>query len=239
MEELDKIRREVSDLRVEVGRLGRMRWITPGSVAVALVAMAISGRTAPQQTPPSHAPTQLAQDLVCKSLKVVDASGAEMIRLSSDKDGGMVVVDGADGKKRFFVAVENGSGFADWYDAAGMRRASVFTGEKGNVELRLNDKTERPMAVLQQAENGGFAVLNGLDGNNRLAAGVDNGGGYLDVYDAQAALRESFYLSDRNTAQFKILGPDKAVQLLLSGAAGGGEMISYDADGKPKATWPK
>src|SRR5688572_16107693 len=138
MSEIDLLRNELADLRREVQSLRRTRWITPGSIGVALVAMMAIGVASPriQDTPPKtepgHRPTQLAQDVVCKSLKVVDDSGKTLVQLGSDKDGGLMVVNGADGKPRFFTAVENAAGFTDWLDAAGTRRASVFSGEKGN-----------------------------------------------------------------------------------------------------------
>jgi hypothetical protein len=241
MNEVEALRQELADLRREVKTLKRTRWVTPGSFAIALVALVALGIAAPRQGEPpktDHTPVQLGQDLVCKSIRVVDAGGHDMIQMTTDKDGGLFVVNGADGKKRFFTAVENGAGFSDWYDSAGVRRASLFVGEKGNAEFHLSDKTDHISAVLQQADSGGFFALHGPDSNNRLAAGVDNGGGYLDVSDSLGSLRESFYLSDKNTAQFKILGADKVTRFLLSGNPEGGQAVSYGADGKTTAVFP-
>jgi hypothetical protein len=240
MNDLEALRQELADLRREVKTLKRTRWITPGALALSLVALVAVGVAAPRtqdQTHPDHTPLQLSQDLVCKSIKVVDANGAAMLQLGSDKDGGLFVMNGADGKKRFFTGVEGGAGFSDWYDAAGARRATVFIGEKG-AELRLADKQEHATAVLQQAETGGFMALNGPDGKNRLASGVDNGGGYLDVYDSLGSLRHALYLSEQNTAQLKIVGADKIARFLISGNADTGQAVSYGVDGKPIATFP-
>lgn len=241
MDELQTLRHELAELRREVNSLRRTRWITPGSIALILVAIVALGIGAPRRqdpTQPEHRPTQLAQEVVCKSLKVVDEAGHTMLQLASDKDGGMIVVNGADAKKRFFTAVENNAGFTDWFDATGARRASVFIGEKGNAEFHLTDQAERVSAVLQQADSGGFFALHGPDTNNRVAAGVDNGGGYFDISDSQGNLRESLYLSDKNTAQLKIIGADKITRFLLSGNADGGQAVSYGSDGKAKGLFP-
>ncbi|HVT13749.1 MAG TPA: hypothetical protein VHE55_15900 [Fimbriimonadaceae bacterium] len=245
MDELQSLRQELADLRREVRTLKRTRWIAPGSVAVALVALAVLGVASPRiqegQDQTSHHPTQLAQDLVCKSIRVVDDAGHDMIQLGKDKDGGLLVVNGADGKKRFFTAVENNAGFSDWYDADGKRRATVFVGEKG-AEFHLADKMEHISAVLQQTDEGdragGFLSLAGPDQNNRVAAGVDHGGGYLDLSDSLGNLRESFYLSDKNTAQFKLLGADKVLRFLISGDADTGRVTAYNQDGKPTGLFP-
>lgn len=246
MDELQSLRQELADLRREVKNLKKTRWITPGSIAVALAAMAALGVAAPriqgtQQDQTSHRPTQMAQDLVCKSIRITDDTGRDMITLGKDKDGGFFVVNGADGKKRFFTAIENNAGFSDWYDADGRRRATVFVGEKG-AEFHLADKLEHISAVLQQTDEGdragGFLSLAGADQNNRVAAGVDHGGGYLDLSDSLGTLRESFYLSDKNTAQFKILGADKVIRFLMSGDPDTGRVTAYDQDGKPKGLFP-
>lgn len=244
MDELQTLREELAALRLEVKNVKRARWISPGSLAFALIALVAIGVAAPKlqdpQTPPtgSHAPTQLAQNLTCKSIQVVDQSGKTMAMLGSDKDGGYFVLNGADGKKRFFTAIENSAGFSDWYDAAGMRRATVFIGDSGNAEIHLADKLEHVAAVMQQANSGGFMSLAGPDGKNKIAAGVDNGGGYLDLSDAVGNLRESFYLSDKNTAQFKLLGSDKVNRFVISGDPAAGHATSFDADGKTKGVFP-
>lgn len=134
MSEIELLRTELADLRREVGALRRGRWLNPGMIAVVLSAVGLTAFA--QQTTPIHAPTQVASEVTCKSLKVVDDAGKTMVQLGADKDGGLVVVNGSDAKKRFFVAVENGAGFSDWYDAAGARRATMFTGDKGNFEFR-------------------------------------------------------------------------------------------------------
>jgi hypothetical protein len=241
MNELETLRAELGELRKEVTMLRKTRWITPGAFALALVACVALGVAAPRaqggQEPAGHAPLQMGQDLVCKSLKIVDGQGVAMLQLQSDKDGGMIVVNGADGKKRFFTAVENNAGFTDWYDPAGMRRATVFIGEAGS-ELRLTDKQEHPIATLQAMEAGGFAALNGPDGRNRFAAGVDNGGGYVDIFDPLGTRRATMYLNDKNSAQVKLIGADKVARFLLSGEAEGGQATSYNVEGKPVGTFP-
>jgi hypothetical protein len=239
MDDLQALRSELAELRREVKTLRRTRWVTPGSFGVVLVALVALSVASPRQAdPPDHRPTQLAQDIVCKSLKVVDGNSTTLLQLGSDKDGGLFVINGADGKKRMFSAVENTAGFTDWYDAAGNRRATVFIGEKGNAEFHLSDKSEHVSAVLQQADAGGFFALRGPDNNYRVAAGVDNGGGYFDVYDQLGERRGTFYLSEQNTAQLKIIGPDKVARLLLSGNKDSGQAVSYGPDGKPLAVFP-
>lgn len=242
MDELQTLRQELAELRREVKTLKRTRWITPGSFALAFLALVVAGVAAPRGQDPtqdsSHKPTQLGQDLVCKSIRVVDDAGHDMIVLSKDKDGGTLVVNGADGKKRFFTAVEGNAGFSDWYDLNGVRRASVFIGEQG-AEFHLTDKFDNISAILQQLDSGGSFSLRGPDKNNRVAAGVDNGGGFIDVSDSLGVLRESFYMSDKNTAQFKIVGSDKVTRFLATGNPDGGQIVSYGADGKAKGTFPE
>lgn len=240
MNDLDSLRQELAELRREVKTLKRTRWITPGALAMTLIALMAAGvasplRQDPEKTEPGHKPVQLAQDLVCKSLKVVDANGAAMIQLSTDKDGGMMVINGADGKPRVFSAVENTAGFTDWLDSNGTRRASVFIGERGNAEFHLTDKAANVSAVLQQADSGGYFSLYGPDKNSRFEAGVDNGGGYVDILDALGNLRQTFYLNEKNVAQFKLLAPDKTVRILLSGDQAAGTGTAYDSAGKGKA----
>jgi len=242
MDELQALRDELAGLRREVKALKRTRWITPGALGMTLVALVALGVAAPRhqtptQTTPDHTPNQVAQDITCKSLKIVDSSGKPMIQLFSDKDGGSLAVYGADGKARVWASVANNAGFTDWYDADGKRRASVFIGEKG-AEFHLADKTEQIGAILQQGDNGGSFALNGADGNNRVHAGIDNGGGYFDLSDQLGYLRETFYLSDKNTAQFKIFGSDKGVRFLASGETADGQIISYGEDGKAVAQFP-
>ncbi len=242
MDDLQALRLELAELRQEVKTLKRVRWIAPSSIGLALVALVALGvanpsRQGTSQEHPDHTPTQLAQDITCKSLKVVDATGRAFVQLQSDKDGGLIVLNGADGKARYFASVVNNAGCSDWYDAAGMRRASLFIGEKG-AEFHLADKLEHVGAILQQGDNGGSFVINGPDSNNRVHVGVDNGGGFLDVLDSLGNLRETFYLSDKNTAQFKILGADKVARFLASGENVAGQMTSYGEDGKPVAQFP-
>lgn len=241
MTEIEILRQELADLRREVKTLKRTRLLTPFSIAFVLVSLMAIGVASPRlqganppAQEPGHRPTQLAQDIVCKSVKVVDEAGKTLVHLGSDKDGGMIVVNAVDGKPRFFTAVENAAGFTDWLDAGGTRRASVFSGEKGNAEFHLADKMGNVSAVLQQADSGGFFALHGPDKNSRMAAGVDNGGGYLDINDSLGNLRQSLYLSEKNTAQLKILAPDKSVRFLLTGNPEGGQIVSYDAAGKAK-----
>jgi hypothetical protein len=241
MDEIQALRQELAELRSEVTTLRRTRWITPGSVALALLALVVLGVASPKRQDPAqestHRPVQLGQDLVCKSLKITDDAGHDMIVLSKDKDGGTLLVNGADGKKRFFTAVENNAGFSDWYDLNGVRRASVFIGEQG-AEFHLTDKLDNISAIMQQLDGGGSLALRGPDKNNRVAAGVDNGGGYIDVSDSLGNLRESFYLSDKNTAQFKIVGADKVTRFLASGNSDAGQMTSYGQDGKVSGVFP-
>lgn len=236
MSEIELLRTELAELRQEVRALRRGRWLNPGAIALVLVAIGLTAFA--QQTPPTHAPTQVASDVTCKSLKIVDDAGKAMVQLGSDKDGGLVVVNGADARKRFFVAVENGAGFADWYDAAGARRATMFTGDKGNFEFRLNDQHENIGLLMAQNELGGMMIVKGPNGNDRLVAGIDNGGGYLDLKDGTGKLRQSLYISDKHTAQQKILGPDGSYRLLLTDSEEGGQAISYDANGKQRAIFP-
>jgi hypothetical protein len=240
MNELDSLRSEIAELRREVKSLRRTRWITPGALGLTMVALVALGVAAPRtqaQNPPGHNPVQLGQDLVCKSLKVVDEKGATMVQMQSDKDGGVVVINGADGKKRFFTGVENDAGFSDWYDPAGNRRATVFIGENGS-EVRLADKLDHPAAVLQEAQSGGFLALNGPDGKNRMAAGVDNGGGYFDLYDLLGTRRATMYLNEQNVAQLKLVGADKVARFLLSGDNSTGQAVAYNQEGKPSAVFP-
>jgi hypothetical protein len=242
MSELDSLRQELADLKREVSTLKRTRWITPGALALTLIALMAAGvasplRQDPEKAEPGHKPVQLAQDITCKSLKVVDASGQALLQLGSDKDGGTMVINGADGKPRVFSAVENTAGFTDWLDPAGTRRASIFVGERGNAEFHLADKTANITTVLQQADSGGYFALYGPDKNARIDAGVDNGGGYMDISDALGNLRQTFYLNEKNIAQYKLLAPDKTVRFLLSGDQAAGSGTAYDAAGKGK-TFP-
>src|SRR5579862_7920064 len=81
MDELHALHQELADLRREITTLERTRWITPGSIAISLLAVVAISVGAPRhqdpvQTPPStHQVTQLSQDLVCKSIRVVDGQG--------------------------------------------------------------------------------------------------------------------------------------------------------------------
>jgi|GEM_PF-5874179 len=242
MDDLQDLRLELAELKREVASLKRTRWITPGSLAVALVSLVALGVASPRrqaapQPAQDHTPTQLAQDISCKSLTVVDGNGNPMIRLKSDVDGGTFVINGADGKKRFFSAVENNAGFSDWYDAAGVRRATVFIGDQG-AEFHLADQLEHIGTILQQGAKGGSVAINGPDGSSRLHAGIDNGGGYIDIFDQLGNRRETFYMSDKNTAQFKILGADQTDRFLASGEPKEGEVVSYGEDGKRVAEFP-
>ena len=241
MDELHALRQELADLRREVTTLKRTRWITPGSIVISLLAVVAISVGAPRAqltpNPTQHPVTQLGQDLVCKSIKIVDADNHDMVHIGSDQDGGYFVVDGADAKPRCYVGVANNAGLCDWFDGAGVRRASVFIGDKG-AEFHLADKMEHIGAILQQGDNGGSFALNGVDGNNRLHAGIDNGGGFFDIADALGNLRETFYLSDKNTAQFKIIGADKVTRFLASGEPAGGQLTSYGEDGKAKGQFP-
>jgi len=107
-----------ADLRNEVKTLRRARWITRRAAAVALVALVVSGAVAPRGQDASEQQSRqpLAQALSCASRFKVVNDTVELVQLGGDKDGGLAVVNGADGKKRFFAAVENGGGFSDWYD---------------------------------------------------------------------------------------------------------------------------
>jgi hypothetical protein len=194
--------------------------------------MAAPKRQDPTQADPGHKPVQLAQDIVCKSLKVVDANGGALVSIGSDADGGTIVVNAVDGKPRLFSAIENGAGFTDWLDVLGNRRASVFVGEQGNAEFRLADKAANVSAVLQQADSGGYLALHGPDKNDRFSAGVDNGGGYLDIFDALGNLRQTLYLNEKNVAQYKLLAADKTVRFLISGEQEAGKGAAYDSAGK-------
>ncbi len=240
MNELETLRQELAELRHEVRALRRTRWITPGALGVTLVAMVALGVAAPKQdgqTPPAdHRPLQRAQDLVCKSIKIVDDNDHPRVQLGSDKDGGLIVIYGSDNKERFYAAVEHNAGFTDWFDAEGKRRATVFIGDQGG-ELRLNDRFDHPGVSLRQGEKGGSLKLTGADGSDRVALGGDNGG-FLDLFDAFGSMRASMYVNAENSAQFKLLSPDKVARLLLSGDAPGGKVTAYDADGKTKATFP-
>jgi hypothetical protein len=242
MDDLQALRLELDDLRREVRTLRRTRWITPGSLAAGLISIVALGVAAPkhQQDPPdtSHRPIQMAQELSCKSVRIVDDANHTLLQLGSDKDGGYLVLNGADGKKRSYMAVENNAGFSDWYDADGNRRATVFVGDKG-AEFHLADKLSHIGAVLLQGENGGSFAINGPDSNNRVHAGVDNGGGFIDISDALGNLRETFYLSDKNTAQFKIIGADKVPRFLASGEPAGGQITTFGEDGKAAAQFPE
>ncbi|MFI5387564.1 MAG: hypothetical protein ACHQ50_15760 [Fimbriimonadales bacterium] len=242
MDELQTLRHELADLRREVKTLRRARWITPASLVGVLIALGAFGvaspsRQDPAQAHPDHTPMQLAQEITCKSLKLVDATGKALIQLQSDKDGGLIVINGADGKARFFAGVENNAGFSDWCDAASNRRATVFIGETGG-EVRLLDKLGQQSAVLHQAASGGSIELKGVDGKDRLAGGVDNGGGFMDIFDSLGSRRETFYLDDKDTAQFKLIGADKVARFLLTGNKDSGQAVSYDADGKAVAQFP-
>jgi hypothetical protein len=177
------------------------------------------------------------QDLVCKSINIVDENDQSRVKLAADKDGGMVVIYGADNKERFYAAVEHNAGFTDWFDGEGKRRATIFIGDKGNSELRLNDRFDHASVSLRQADKGGSLNLAGADGSDRVALGGDNGG-FLDLFDAFGSMRASMYVNADNSAQFKLLSADKVARLLLTGDAPGGKVIVYDADGKTRATFP-
>jgi hypothetical protein len=105
-------------------------------------------------------------------------------------------------------------------------------GEQGNAEFRLADKAANISAVLQQADSGGYLALRGPDKNDRFSAGVDNGGGYVDIFDALGNLRQTLYLNEKNVAQYKLLAADKTVRFLLSGDQEAGMGTAYNSAGK-------
>ncbi|HTQ11719.1 MAG TPA: hypothetical protein VMI31_16785 [Fimbriimonadaceae bacterium] len=264
MDDLTALRLELAELKREVTVLKRTRWITPGSIALALASLVALGVAAPRrqataQGGQEHVPVQIAQDISCKSLTVTDANGkpmiqlgteatggimtlngvagATMVKINSDSSGGALLINASDGNKRILEAVANNSGYTDWCDPAGNRRATVFVGDEG-AEFHLAGKGNQPETILQQNESGGAFILDGADGFNRIHEGIDNGGGFFDLSDKLGNVRESFYLSDKDTAQFRLIGADKAIRLLASGEPKQGELTSYDENTKAVAVFP-
>ena len=144
--ELVALRERIERLERETGSLKRQRWLVLGVFAGALLVFGSPlGRT-----------EDAAQNLVCRSLKVVDQEGNPRVSLDIQATGGRVLVAGNDARPRAVVGVDHDAGFTDWYGADGKPRAMLFTSEDGNAELHLAGADAQLKALLGSGKSGGF-----------------------------------------------------------------------------------
>jgi hypothetical protein len=221
--ELAELRRQVEGMK----KTGRVRiWGRRGIVfLVGLVvglfaAQAFFGEAQAVQNPDNNV-------VVCKSLKLVDADGKDMLTLGSDADGGHLRVIAKDGKVRAFLAVGNQVG------------PGIFT----------LYGTDKPLVNLGFNADGGAVALWGKEGKQRvfLGSGITNNrgqgtgsntaSGVLNLFDQDG--NSLFNIGGDADGGFAAINARDGKERVFLGIApnrGGGLLNLLDTNGNYKVT---
>lgn len=222
--ELCALRERIERLERETGSLKRQRWLALAGLGIALLVLGSPlGRT-----------EDGAQNLICRSLKVVDQDGNPRVTLDIQATGGRLAVAGNDAKPRAVVGVDHDAGFTDWYGADGKPRASLFGSAEGNAELHLSGADAEVKSLIGAGPTGGFFGLKGNDGNVRVYGGVDHSAGYVDWFGPDGKLRTSVTTTAAGEGQVRLVDAAGKRRVTVSALKAGGAVTVHDAAGLEK-----
>lgn len=119
-ERLEQLESEVTLLRRrEAQRRGRFQMLGLGALVAGILVA-----TAPRATTQT-----LSQDIVCRSLRIVDNRGNERGVIGVNVAGGFLALRGNSGNEQVFTGINEAGGFSSLYD--NNRRERVFIGTSG------------------------------------------------------------------------------------------------------------
>ena len=162
--EITQLRRQLEAVQQVRGRTGRRLLLFLGGIVAGLIAAQVflgQSRAMAQDD---------AQEVICRSLKLVDAEGKNMVFMGTDEDGGFVKIAARDGRLRAYLAVNNKMG-------------------PGFLTLYGND--QKPLVIVDSDADGGSLRIHAKDGNQRVYLGIapNVGGGLLNLFDTNKRIR--------------------------------------------------
>ncbi|HEX8552432.1 MAG TPA: hypothetical protein VF681_12860 [Abditibacteriaceae bacterium] len=163
--ELHELKTEMAELRHSMNRSARRTRV--GFAGVLMLGIVAGGAMTAQ--------TQNAKNIVTvDELRVRGANGQTAAVVTSDKDGGMLLLLGADGKPRVSLVTDDFGGGVALTSKTG---ASVATlgGDKDGGLLGLNASAGKGTMAMAWDENGSGATFGDRAGNNRVVIAADNG----------------------------------------------------------------
>jgi hypothetical protein len=185
-----------------------------------------------------------AQNLTVRSLKVVDDSGRELIQLGTSKSGGVIYLDGINGKHLVALGSTEqfGDGSMNIMDTNGVRRlvagflkASTQSNREAGFGTYDPDGKIRIMLGQNEFNNYGLTVK-GTQAS-QLEAGVKNDESYIGLSSVAGRLKSRWiedgnssieFYDSRNNSTFTIGGPLKNISRIPDSNGGF----------KPTQIWP-
>lgn len=181
------------------------------------------------------------QEIVARSLKIVDEQGRALVTLSSDQLGGAARILNRDG--RLLVAVESDpdGGLVRIHGQDGLERSFLGVGDRkggGLLYFRNPEGKNNPMS-LGVGPKGGYLVLNNLTANKRsvwLGTDDEDLGGVVFAYDLAGKVRCDFGCNKQGGA-LNLYGTKNEKSHVYLGTGGldlGGLLLLRDTDGKTR-----
>jgi hypothetical protein len=226
--QLEALQRQVADLQRQAERQAQQPpaprrgglWLA--ALAVALVAGLFAGQ-APlmswaggSQPPDRGGPPgdRLKQpepgkgdDLVCKSLKIVNADGKERMVLSSTERGGLITVYGHDGLPRVVLDIDNDGGVV---------RVKAPNGTAEGI-LCLDNGAKNGLLRLRSNKGGNVVYLGGDDFGGTVGFNSPEGKARLTMYSGSPTVPGGLInLFNGDTKVTGIFGPDKDGRCVLN-----------------------
>ncbi len=182
-----------------------------------------------------------ADDLVCKSLKVVGADGKERIALSATERGGLITLYGHDGLARVVLDVDNDGGVvrvkAPNNTAEGI--LCLDAGSKNGL-LRLRSTKGGNVIYLGGDDFGGTMAFNSPEGKTRLT--IYSGspivpGGLINLFNGDTKVTGIFGPDKDGRCVLNIRNPDGKSLVSLSSDNSGGIIDVLNQEGKIRGTF--
>ena len=197
--------------------------------------------------------------ITCTGLRVVDQEDNELIHLSTDENGGNLVVRSIDDTGRINakgVALgigDYGGSVSVWGDYGSSVSLGVsshgglilVTDKDADSLARLGVTEDGSIAVFKKAGNplvrvddnghGGRIVVFSKDRKSEARLGIDQQGGRAAVFGKDGSGQAVLGIADDN-GNVSIFGKDGKPRVALSVSGFGGSVAAYGVDGKPQAT---
>ncbi|GEM_PF-5888182 len=225
------------DLQAQVAALNRavarQRTLVLGLGLVLLAVLVwngVGGSAAPQV----FAQDQAALDITCRALKVVDDAGKVRLQIASNKFGGVLRVNNADGKPVVALEADADGGFLSVLGHDGKERAFVGVGDKqsgGLIYLKDTDGKTRTTYLVYKDGNGGLNFRNAQDKTEAFFGASGKGyGGLINLNGPDGKTRVVLDSDkDGRSALELINGNDKTEIFLGCSAKGWGGLLNINA----------
>jgi hypothetical protein len=184
----------IAKLETELGRRRPRRSVgKPAAVFVGLLLGLAAGRgLLADAWSQGQGAAKAAPDIVCKSLRLVDANGKEVAVFGTNKFGGYCQFKSAQGQSQVYAGAdaEKGGGAFHLFGPNGNRLVTAGHDDDGGV-VRINNHEEKGRAYFWVGKGGKAGLINIVGEANKSAIMIsgDDLGGYINFNNAEGKVR--------------------------------------------------